>query len=201
VVERLGRGELDAAAALLARAFADDPVLTFLLGAGRERERRLIFGTLCRDAEREGLIEGVRADGRLAAVAVWLPPGAHPVPLRREARMVPSWVRLAGMHPRAVPRLLRATPALDRLHPKAPHWFLSLLATEPDLQRGGRGAALVEHGLRRAHDGGYVVHLDTGRPENVPWYRRFGFEVADEVRLVPGAPPSWGLRTGGHPLA
>ena len=193
--ERLGRADVEAVAALLARAFADDPVLTFLLGEGRERERRLIFGTLCRDVERAGLIEGVRAEGRLAAVAVWLPPGAHPVPLRREASMVPSWARLATMHARAIPRLLRATTALDRLHPREPHWFLSLLGTEPDLQRGGRGAALVEHGLRRA--GSVPSHLDTGRPENVPWYRRFGFEVADEVRLVPGAPPSWGMRTGG----
>ena len=194
--ERLGRGDVDAVAALLARAFADDPVLTFLLGEGRERERRLIFGALCRDVAGAGLIEGVRAEGRLVAAAVWLPPDAHPVPLRREARMVPSWIRLATMHARAIPRLLRATPALDRLHPREPHWFLSLLGTEPDLQRGGRGAALVEHGLRRAQDAGCIVHLDTGVPENVVWYRRFGFEVADEVRLVPGAPPSWGLRTG-----
>ena len=193
--ERLGRGDVDAVAALLARAFADDPVLTFLLGAGRERERRLIFGALCRDVERAGLIEGVRTEGRLGAVAVWLPPGAHPVPLRREARMVPSWVRLATMHARAIPRLLRATPALDRLHPREPHWFLSLLGTEPDLQGHGLGSALVRPGVERAQAAGTLVHLDTGVPENVGWYRRFGFEVADEVRLVPGAPPTWGMRT------
>jgi ribosomal protein S18 acetylase RimI-like enzyme len=195
--ERLGRGDVDAVAAVLARAFADDPVLTFLLGAGRGRERELIFGALCRDAERAGVIEGVVDAGRLTAVAVWLPPGAHPVPLRREARMVPSWLRLAGQYPRAVPRLLRAMPALDRLHPHEPHWFLSLLGTEPGLQGRGLGSALVAPGVRRAEVEGVPVHLDTGRPENVPWYRRFGFDVTDEVRLVPGAPPTWGMRKGG----
>jgi hypothetical protein len=54
--ERLGRPDLDAAAALLARAFADEPVLGFLLGHDRERERRLIFTALCRDVLGAGLL-------------------------------------------------------------------------------------------------------------------------------------------------
>ena len=65
-------------------------MLGFLLGHERERERRLIFTALCRDVLGAGLVEGVRGDGRLASVAVWLPPGAHPVPLRRELRDGPG---------------------------------------------------------------------------------------------------------------
>ena len=193
--ERLGRSDLDAAAALLARAFAVEPVLGYLLGDERERERRLIFTALCRDVLGAGLLEGVRVDGQLASVAVWMAPGAHPVPLLRELRMVPAWLRLVTIHPRAVPGLLRASPALDHLHPREPHWFLFLLGTEPPLQQGGLGTALVEHGVRRAAEDGVPVHLDTGRQRNVKWFRRFGFEVADEVRVVPGAPPLWGMRT------
>ena len=194
-VERLAAADLPEAAAVLARAFAEAPVLTFLLGPGRGREIELIFGALCRDAQRAGLVEGVRDGGRLTAAAVWLAPGAHPTPWRREARMAPAWLRLATMHPRAIPRLLKATHALDALHPHAPHWFLSLLGTEPALQGRGLGRALVEQGVRRAEEGGNPVHLDTDLPENVAWYRRFGFEVSDEVRVMPGAPPSWGMRT------
>jgi ribosomal protein S18 acetylase RimI-like enzyme len=196
-LERLGPGELDAAAALLARAFSDDPVLSFLLGPGREGELRLIFGALSRDASRFGEVAGVRADGALAGVAVWLAPGAHPLSLRRELRALPDWGRLARTHPRAVPRLLRASRTLDALHPPEPHWFLSLLGVEPGLQRRGIGRGLVDPGLRRAEGMGVPVHLDTGRPDNVAWYRRLGFEVSAEVRAVPGAPPSWGMRTGG----
>ena len=193
--ERLGRSDLDAAAALLARAFAAEPVLGFLLGQERERERRLIFTALCRDVLGAGVLDGMRVDGRLASVAVWMPPGAHPVPLRRELRMVPAWLRLVTIHPRAVPGLLRASPALDRLHPKEPHWFLFMLGTEPPAQQCGLGAVLVEHGVLRAAADGVPVHLDTGQRRNVKWFRRFGFEVADEVRVVPGAPPLWGMRT------
>jgi ribosomal protein S18 acetylase RimI-like enzyme len=193
--ERLDRSDLDAIAAILARAFVEEPVLGFLLGHERERERQLIFTALCRDVLGAGVIDGMRVDGRLASAAVWMAPGAHPVPLRRELRMVPAWLRLVTLHPRSVPGLLRASPALDRLHPKEPHWFLFMIGTEPPQQQGGLGTALLEHGLRRAAEDGVPVHLDTGIQRNVKWFRRFGFEVADEVRLVPGAPPLWGMRT------
>ncbi len=169
---------------MLAAAFLDDPVLTYLV---RPRDVRLVLGALCL----EGIAEGVRVDGRLAAASVWLPPGAHPSSLRQ----LPSWARLAARNPRAIPRLLRAGRTLDALHPDEPHWFLSLLGVLPELQGTGLGSALVRPGLERA--AGHVVHLDTGRPENVPWYRRFGFEVTAEVQAVPGAPPSWGMRRNG----
>jgi GNAT superfamily N-acetyltransferase len=196
-VSRVERGELDAAAALLARAFAQQPLMSFLLGPGRRRERRLIFGAVCRDAWRAGCVEAVRHEGALAAVAVWLPPGAHPVPPRREARMLPAWLAVATLHPRAVPRLLRVPPVLDTLHPREPHWFLSLLGTEPAMWGRGLGAALVEHGLARARRAGVPVHLDTDSARNVAWYRRFGFEVTGEVRVMPEAPESWGMQAGG----
>jgi GNAT superfamily N-acetyltransferase len=168
------------AADVLAAAFADDPVLTYLV---RPREVRLVLGALAL----EGIAEGLRVDGRLVAASVWLAPGAHPSPLRQ----LPAWARLAVRDPRAVPRLLRAGRTLDALHPEAPHWFLSLLGVLPELQGTGLGSALVRPGLERA--AGHVVHLDTGRAENVPWYRRFGFEVVEEVHAIPGAPPSWGM--------
>jgi ribosomal protein S18 acetylase RimI-like enzyme len=89
---------------------------------------------------------------------------------------------------------MRASSALDALHPAEPHWFLSLLGTEPALQGRGLGGALLEHGLARA--GGVPVHLDTDSERNVAWYERFGFEVTAEVRVMEGAPPSWGMRKG-----
>jgi ribosomal protein S18 acetylase RimI-like enzyme len=182
VIERVGAAE---AADVLAPAFADDPVLTHLV---RPSEVRLVLGAL----SHEGFAEGIRVDGRLVAVAVWLAPGA---PHGSLVRQLPSWARLATRNPRAVPRLLRAGRTLDALHPAEPHWFLSLLGVLPELQGTGLGSALVRPGLERA--AGQLVHLDTARPENVPWYRRFGFEVTGEVRAVPGAPPSWGMQHGG----
>jgi len=145
--ERLGSAEVDAVAALLARAFADDPLLVYVLGPRAAAELRLIFGALVRDAVTQGEVWGV-ADGAatLAAAAVWLPPGTSPPGLRRQLRHAAGWARLARLQPRAMPRLLRVSAALDALHPPEPHWFLSLLGVEPDRRRGGLGGELVRAG-------------------------------------------------------
>jgi GNAT superfamily N-acetyltransferase len=187
-VARLRAAEVEAGADLLARAFADDPLMTYLVPA---REARLVLGAMCRDGASAGSMEGAWVGGRLAGVAVWLPPGAHELSPRRQLAQLSQWARLAARRPQAVPRLLRADRTLDALHPPGPHWFLSLLGVEPALQRLGIGAGLVAHGLQRA--AALPVHLDTARPENVPWYRRFGFEVTAEVHALAGSPPSWGM--------
>ena len=145
-----------------------------------------------------GVIEGVRVDGRLASVAVWMQPGAHPVPLRRELAMVPAWLRLLTMHARAVPGLLRASPALDRLRPRSRTGSCACSARSRRCSAAGCGTVLVEQGLRRASGDAVPVHLDTGaRSATSTWFRRFGFEVADEVQARARAPPpiSWGMRT------
>jgi hypothetical protein len=187
-VARLRAADVEAGADVLARAFSDDPLMTYLVPS---REARLVLGAMCRDGASAGVMEGVWLDGRLAGVAVWLPPGAHELTVRRQLAQLPQWARLAARRPQAVPRLLRADRTLGALHPHEPHWFLSLLGVEPTQQRRGAGAALVAHGLARA--GGLPVHLDTSRRENLPWYGRFGFEVTEEARAVRGAPPSWGM--------
>ena len=192
-VSRVAREELGPASAVLARAFTDQPLMSFLLGPGRGRERALIFRAEAGDALDAGCVEAVRVDGRLGAVAIWLAPGAHPVSWGRMARMLPAWGAAALLHPRAVPRLVRAPPALDALHPAEPHWFLSLLGCDPALWGRGLGAALVEHGLRRAAADGVPVHLDTDSERNVAWYERFGFTVTEQIHVMPGAPPSWGM--------
>ena len=85
MVERVGAAE---AADVLARAFVDDPVLTYLV---RPREVRLVLGALCLD----GIAEGIRADGRLVAASVWLPPGQHSSPLRQ----LPAWAATKAYPP------------------------------------------------------------------------------------------------------
>lgn len=193
-VDPLDRADLGAATAVLVEAFADDPLLVFLWGPAPVRALRIALGELTRDALAAGTVLGARVDGALAGVAVWLPPGAHPAAAARQLRQLPAWTRLALLLGRRAPRTLRATAALDRLHPHEPHGFLSLLATRRSARGQGVGTALVEPGLAWARRDGVPVHLDTSRPENVGFYERLGFTVTEEVRTVAGAPPTWGLQ-------
>jgi ribosomal protein S18 acetylase RimI-like enzyme len=194
-VAELGAGDLPAATDVLVDAFADDPLLVFLLGPSPRRALRIALGELARDALGPGEVVGARVGGELAGVAVWLGPGAHPPSLARQLRHLPAWARLAVLVGRRAPVVLRATSALDRLHPPEPHRFLSLLATRRASRGLGVASALVRPGLERAAAEGVRVHLDTSRPENVAIYERFGFQVASRAPTVPGAPPTWAMRT------
>ncbi len=186
---RLGADDATEAGRLIARAFADDPLLVHLLP---ERADRL------RLAEAH-LVPGVRLlaeHGEVwrtpdyAGVACWVPPRVVvPWPPREVTRE-----RLAaavGAEP-ATAFLAAAAHLGERAKaiPLPPHWYLALLAVEPGRQGQGVGSALLAPVLARADAAGEPVRLETVAPRNVPFYERHGFAVA-ETGTEPNGLPYW----------
>ena len=195
-VTPLAPGEHAEATAVVTRNFLDDPLTCFLQRRRRPETISLVFGSLIGDAFRHGGGWAARLDGEVVGVSIWLPPGKSPVPTTRHLRFWRNWLRLGLIHPSGFARAVRAGHALDELHPREPHWFLSILAVDDGHRGKGIGRLLVEPGLRTARAAGVPVHLDTNRPENLPIYERLGFEVSEEITPLPGSPPVWGMRTG-----
>jgi GNAT superfamily N-acetyltransferase len=192
-IDAVGTADVAEAGGVLARALHDDPLLAFVFGPRRERLVRILCHATVRDAQPFGHVHAARDDaGRIVGVAAWLPPGAFPLTRAREIAQLPDWVRVGASRPWIVPRALRATTALDGCHPAEPHWFLAMLGVDPRCQGRGVGSRLLPPMLDRVGH----AHLDTSKPANLPWYRRFGFEVDHELRVAKGAPPSWALRYG-----
>jgi GNAT superfamily N-acetyltransferase len=193
-IDRMRAGERHAAVATLARAFHDDPLFNFLVPNLRSQSRALVtfMGSLLADARPFGEVWVARADRAIAGVAVWLPPGAFPRGARREVaayvREMPSVHRLG----RRLPAALRLQSLLERKHHEVaePHWYLSLLGTDPSLQRRGVGTALLGPVLARSAEQGLPAYLETQKEANVPWYRRHGFELVEQVQAR-GCPPMW----------
>jgi ribosomal protein S18 acetylase RimI-like enzyme len=84
--------------------------------------------------------------------------------------------------------------------PPEPHWYLAMLATHPDWQRRGVGAALMAPAIAEADAHGLGCYLETESEANVAYYRRHGFEVCTEWDLTvagerPDAhgPHMWGM--------
>jgi ribosomal protein S18 acetylase RimI-like enzyme len=61
------------------------------------------------------------------------------------------------------------------------HWHVGPVAVEPGLQGCGVGAAMLRALNARLDADGEVAWLETDKPENVVFYRRAGYEVAEEV--------------------
>jgi GNAT superfamily N-acetyltransferase len=180
--------EMRPVADTLARAFHDDPVMAWLFGdrpAPRLRRLRRYFASEVRRHRREGGTV-LTADGRPGA-AFWEPPGHWQITWSAMVRATPMMVSTIG--PR-IPRALKGLSQLDRVHPRTPHWYLSVVGTDPDHRGKGVGAALLEPVLDRCDREGTGAYLESSKPENVPWYERFGFAVTGDLTL-PDGPPLW----------
>jgi ribosomal protein S18 acetylase RimI-like enzyme len=84
-------------------------------------------------------------------------------------------------------RALRGQAALEAGHPEEPHAFVSMLGVDPASQRQGAGRALLGRVLAEADEREVPVYLDTAKPDNLPYYRSFGFELTGEGDLPRGA--------------
>ena len=170
-------------AAPLGRAFYDDPVTVWANPRERNRLRRterFFLGRMRALLPHE--LSYVCADG--LGAAVWSPPDAWQMGLRELLHDLPAF-----LSPRT-PMVLRAMHEVEKLHPKKPHYYLSILGVDPSRQGSGRGSALLEPMLRRCDSEAVGAYLETGTERNVRFYSRHGFRVTDEVPR-PNGPPMW----------
>jgi GNAT superfamily N-acetyltransferase len=194
-VSPLPDGLRTAAARVYADAFVDDPGWRSVGPDGRRRRWRYvrrICGAEVRVARRlGGTVLATFDDGAPSGVLVFYPPEGRPASWRMTVAQAPG-AALAG--PVVVARSLVADGVLGGGHPDEPHLYVSLLAVSPALQRGGRGRALLGDVLRWADELGVPAYLDTANPDNLPYYRSFGFALTGEARLPRGAPLWYLLR-------
>lgn len=175
---------------LLGDAFQDDPIWMWIAPDQRRRSAHLgtMFAQVIRPRVEEGLAYTTTDDG---GAAVWSPPNRWRMSWR-EALMglVPS-IRTVGVG--RIRRGLEALGRIERLHPREPHWYLEFLAAHVDRRGQGYGSALLAPMLYRADLEGMPCHLESSKPENLPFYERFGFEVTGEFRIGDGSPPMWSM--------
>lgn len=190
-VDRLSSSQKRDAIAVTSRAFWPDPLFGFFARTP-EQEKRLLpifLGALLRDALGHGEVWGAIDKETILGSASWLPPGATPRSSLREMKIYLACARalVTGRNRRTGISLLNA---VEHEHPSEPHWYLALLGVEPTHQGQGLGRLLLEPVLKRCDTEIEPAYLETQKPENLPFYERFGFRVLKEVS-VPGSPPVW----------
>ncbi|MEU2392265.1 GNAT family N-acetyltransferase [Streptomyces sp. NPDC007369] len=200
--------ESHAVAALLARSFANDPVMAWMVPGlpdrsgrtgrtGREHRIALYF-RLAQRQQRQQRPRGcavrvaATAGGRLLAAALWSGPGRWKTSPLREPAAMPTYARV--FRPRGMPRAADVQNALHAAHPDTPHWYLPAIGTDPEAQGAGIGSALPEQQPDHCDRLGQPAYLESSNPSNVPFYERFGFRGTAGIRLPEGGPtvrPLW----------
>jgi ribosomal protein S18 acetylase RimI-like enzyme len=179
-------GDLDRLGAVLGRAFADDPIWTWIYPRS-DRSRRLtrVFRSLLRAALDRGAT--VATDEATRGAAIWQRHDARSLGMLGNLRMGTAMIR-SGAQLRRGQAVMRA---IERRHPKTPHWYLAVLGTDPAHQGEGVGSALIRHVLDDPANSGEAAYLETETEANVSFYARYGFEVVDELDVPGGGPHLW----------
>lgn len=172
------------AAAVLMRAFHDDPMFTYILPDASTRPDKLLrfFGA----GIQYGLLFGeVYTTPKFEGVAIWMKPGYTDVTFMRMLRsgMISLPVNLGFG---AFQRFMKMVDYTDKLHLQTitgGHWVLLSLGVDPDEQQRGIGSALIQPVLAKADSMGQACYLETEKEVNVRFYQRHGFHVAAEGQV------------------
>ena len=175
-VETAGVGDRSRLVAAIVLAFSADPAARWTYSAPENYLKHFpdlvrIFGSKAFECGTAHFI------GDLQAAALWLPPGAQP---DEEALM--------AHFQRTVPEqeqdtLFAVFEQMRHYHPDEPHWYLPLIGVDPAYQRKGYGSALLAHALRLCDAERTAAYLESSNPENIPLYRRHGFEVMGTIQI------------------
>jgi ribosomal protein S18 acetylase RimI-like enzyme len=180
------REDFPAMARVLARAFHQDPLTSWIYPRERSRTRHV---------ERSFLLSLARLEpqGQLyttadhAGAALWALPGQWREDLRQS---IQTLTLLPPLLPRII-RTMRAMTKIELAHPLEEHFYLSVLGTAPERRGEGIGSALLQPVLDLCDAQRFPAYLETATEGNVGFYTRFGFEVQRKLDLPGGAPPLW----------
>jgi ribosomal protein S18 acetylase RimI-like enzyme len=175
----------------LGRAFFDDPVSVWLLPDVSARVAGLsrLFATMTRHHHlARGGVE-VACDGPdIGAAALWDPPNQWRESRRAQLAQTPTFLRVFGLR---TARARGMQEMMKHLHPEEPHWYLAVIGSDPSVRGRGFGQVLMRSRLERCDAEYCPAYLESSKPENVPYYERFGFTVTGEIVLPDGGPTIW----------
>ena len=189
--------DVDATADVLARAYVDDPWVAWIVAAdGREeRVRALQVNLLSVVGVPHGevwLSEG--DDGSILGAALWLL-ADRGIPPEAWAQVAAAEAELMGER---WPYAAAAAAATRHLRPAKPHHVLATLGVLPSERGRGIGSALLAPVLERSDRDAVPVYLETSARDNLRFYARLGFEIAEEAALPDGGRPVWALVRAAH---
>lgn len=177
-----------AVAAMLGRAFQDDPAFAHIFPDPQDRARRLprLFALLYDSDGRAGM-RLVSAGGE--AATLWRAPGRAHVGWAETLRhAIPLLGALGG----SVARALAIGQAIEAHMPAGDVWYLHIAGCDPAAQGRGLGRQALAAGLSRAA-GRLPCYLETATERNLGFYASAGFAVTDEWRAGRDGPRFWSM--------
>lgn len=184
-IKKYSADRLDTTVAMLAEAFVANPLHISAFGAQRIDQNRLFF--------RIGLRHMFNGQAFVALVddqvrgyihfntSPYCLPAPQEIPLAATTLLKPLG--------QAIPKVIKWFARWCHLDPDEPHVHLGPIGVAPNAQRHGIGSALMHRYVEHLKGEQCAGYLETDRPENVEFYKKFGFVVQREEQLI--GTPTW----------
>lgn len=173
--------DLAATSRALSAAFSADPVQQWLFApaADPESSRADFFRFFVGEYFDIGHVYVEHGPGGVAGAALWAPPDRN---ILHDDR-IPALLEVVApaLGDETIPRLGELARTAE-FRPVEPHFYLGILGVDPSHQGAGVGVRLVESVLAECDRGGFLAHLESSNPMNIPFYERLGFVATDEFR-------------------
>ena len=183
---RLDISKRKQAAAMLTRAFQEDPLYRAVLPE-EDKRRKLLFWLHDKMLRYCFLYGTMHTLPSLEGAACWLPPGQTDLTIGRILRSGLIGMPLR-MGPAAYMRFsayIDCSSELRRQNSADTYWYLWVLGVDPPHQGQGIGGKLIRPVLEQADTSKTACYLETEVERNLAFYERHGFRVVAEAR-VPG---------------
>lgn len=80
-------------------------------------------------------------------------------------------------------KAMKRESAIKKIQPKDPMYYLWFIGVDPKFQGTGIGSQLMNEIIQDSEQKSRPIYLETSTLRNLPWYRKFGFEIYNELEL------------------
>ncbi|MGV3685054.1 MAG: GNAT family N-acetyltransferase [Daejeonella sp.] len=80
-------------------------------------------------------------------------------------------------------KAMKRESAIKKIQPNAPMYYLWFIGVDPDSQGTGIGTQLMNEVIEDSRVQSRPIYLETSTQRNLPWYKKFGFDVYNDLDL------------------
>ncbi len=190
-IRRVESDDVQKLSGLLARAFHDDPWMSWMF---QEPKFRPILAEAWMKVE----VQCARnmnsswlslENDTVVAGSIWAPPGKD---LHEGNVFRQLWYLVLGANPGRADKLLQGLSKIGEMHPKEPHYYLNTVGVEPERVGQGHGGDIIRHTLDHVDQQKKPCYLESSSERNIPLYERLGFKIIHEIE-IPDGPTMWSM--------
>ncbi|WDF77068.1 GNAT family N-acetyltransferase [Mucilaginibacter sp. KACC 22773] len=165
---------------ILVAAFKDNQSVNFIVRQDNRRLRRIAalmdysfemcnhFGDVWITEQKDGCALMLYPHlKKFSLFAIWL-----------DLKLIFQAIGISGIF-----KALKREGLIKKIQPKEPMAYLWFIGIEPSAQKAGRGSELLKEVIDSATSSGLPTFLETSTPANLPWYKKFSFEIYDRLDL------------------